>query len=390
MQRVISASVQQVGHTLPDIRLRRVLEKAVLGIIAHRSPLISRMASVTPTGSEQPDAPLKQLYHRFFSNQRVSGQTLWQSLYATPRALVASAQPAVVPVIINGVNLEKPYARKMPRLSTIRKDAAPNRRHTEKLPRGFPALACVPFVGRVPALAFAHLFSYTSSAFVSVNSEVLQAILTARLVLHGHVVRFIGDKGLDDDQTIACMARHGQQFLVRAYYHRTIEVRDASTQAWRRSSLQDCADTLPLQTHFFAFVLRCGGPCRADDTAIVLRHPPVGFAQDRTVDQDLDNRGLQIVRHQAMGHTTPELKGAAMQTDPGGDLLIEDELGILVPAEGQRGNENVGGAGTAALGIVQLADGAEIDLRFLAGGRMHPHHGLRFGGTELMDKAPDG
>jgi hypothetical protein len=87
---------------------------------------------------------------------------------------------------------------------------------------------------------------------VSINREVLRAILTTRLVLHGYIVRFIGDKGFDDDETISWMARHGNQFLVRAYHHRTIEVWDASANAWRRSSLQEYADTLPLQTHFTA------------------------------------------------------------------------------------------------------------------------------------------
>jgi hypothetical protein len=166
MQCVIRDYVEQVGHILPDVRLRRVLEKAVVGIITHRSPLIARMASVAPSGSEQPDAPAKQLY-RFFSNLRISVQILWQGLYATTRALVARAHPTVVPVVIDGVNFEKPYARKMPGLSTIHKDAAPNRQHTQKLTRGFPALACVTFVDGVPALTFAHLFSYTTSAFVS-------------------------------------------------------------------------------------------------------------------------------------------------------------------------------------------------------------------------------
>jgi hypothetical protein len=251
MHGVICAYVEQAGHILPDLRLRRVLEKAVLGIMTHRSPLIARMASVAPSGSAQPAAPAKQLY-RFFRNRRVTARHLWQGLYASTRALVASAQPAVVPVIIDGVNLEKPYARKMPGLSTIHKDAARNRPDKQKLTRGFPALACVTVVDGVPALTFAHLFSYTSFAFVSVNREVLRAILTTRLVLHGYIVRFIGDKGFDDDETIACMARHGHQFLVRAYHHRTIEVWDPATTTWRRSSLQEYADTLPLSTHFTA------------------------------------------------------------------------------------------------------------------------------------------
>jgi hypothetical protein len=250
MRALISTYAQQIARYLPDARLRSVLDHALAGIIAQCSPLIARMASVSTTKSDDPEAAAKQLY-RFFANHRVSPQALWRGVYDHTRCLVTAANLTLVRVVIDGVNLEKPYARKTPGLSTIRKFTAANRHHDQELTRGFPAVACVALVTGLPALTFARLFSYTTTAFVSVKREVLRAILTTRLVLRGHIVRFIGDREFDDDETLACMARHGQ-FLVRAYRHRTIEVWDDRQGQWQTSSLQEYADTLHLPARFSA------------------------------------------------------------------------------------------------------------------------------------------
>ena len=251
MRELISAYARSIAGRLPDARLRAVLDRAVAGVVTHCSPLIARMASISATQSGEPEAAAKQLY-RFFANKRVTPLALWQGLYECTRQLVAAATLSVVPVVIDGVNLEKPYARRTPGLSTIYKHTAANRQHDQKLTRGFPALACVALVADRPALTFARLFSYTTDAFVSVKREVLRAILTTRVVLRGSVIRFIGDRDFDDDETMACMARHGNQFLVRAFRHRTIEVWDPTEGRWRRSSLQEYADTLSLPARFTA------------------------------------------------------------------------------------------------------------------------------------------
>ena len=247
----ITEYAQQLAVFLPDARLCRVLGRALAGIVTHRSPIIARMASLSASPDDQPEAAAKQLC-RFFRNKRVRTQDLWRGIYHRTRIQVDQDAPAVVPAVIDGVNLEKPYARTLPGLSTIHKQGATNRHGDRDLTRGYPALAVAALVGTCPALTFAHLFSYVDDAFVSVKRQMRRAILTTMAVLRGYTVRFIGDREFDDDQVMPWMAQYGHQFLVRAFRRRTIEVYDATTQTWQRSSMQECAETLSLPAVFHA------------------------------------------------------------------------------------------------------------------------------------------
>jgi hypothetical protein len=56
-----------------------------------------------------------------------------------------------------------------------------------------------------------------------------------------------------------------------------------------------------------------------------------------------------------------------MQAQPGRDGLIEDELGILVPATGQRHDEGPGAPQPIVLGIPEQAAVPEVHLGFRAG-----------------------
>jgi hypothetical protein len=101
-----------------------------------------------------------------------------------------------------------------------------------------------------------------------------------------------------------------------------------------------------------AFVPWGAWPGRADQEAIVLGHTPVGLSKHRIVHQRLHHRGLEIVRHDAPGNAAKALEGAAMQPDPGGHLLVKDELGILVAAVAQGGDKDVGAAQPVAVRVV--------------------------------------
>ena len=251
MLNLVTDYAQQLAGGLPDERLRRVLGRALAGVVTHRSPIIARMVSLPTAADCQPESSAKQLC-RFFRNPRVRPRDLWRGLYGRTRSQVEQQPNSLVSVIIDGVNLEKPYARKLPGLSTIHKQAATNRHSDRALTCGYPALAVAALVGTCPALTFAHLFSYVDAAFLSVKRQMRRAILTTRAVLHGYTVRFIGDREFDDDQVLLWMAQGGHQFLVRAFRRRTIEVWDGATQTWHRSSTQECAETLPLPAVFHA------------------------------------------------------------------------------------------------------------------------------------------
>jgi len=268
MRALIADYARTIDVALPDTRLRRVLETALVGIVTSCSPVVARMASLVPSNAPSAAAEaVAKCFYRFFANTHIGRHDIWMGLHAHTRTLVDAAHLSVVPVVIDGLNLEKPYARTMPGLSTIHKSAIPNRRRSRvdqarqaspgrrkrdtELTRGFPTLACVALTKTLPALCFGHLFSYVTD-FVSINREILRAIRSTRVVLAGYVIRFIADREFDDDQRLSWMAQGSHQFLVRAYHQRNIEVDDAQTQTWRRSSLQEYADTLSLPAQFHA------------------------------------------------------------------------------------------------------------------------------------------
>lgn len=56
-----------------------------------------------------------------------------------------------------------------------------------------------------------------------------------------------------------------------------------------------------------------------------------------------------------------------MQPQPGRHRLIEDELGVLMPAAREHHDEDPRAADAPDLGIEHLAGEAEVDLRLVAG-----------------------
>src|SRR5436309_15264834 len=70
--------------------------------------------------------------------------------------------------------------------------------------------------------------------------------------------------------------------------------------------------------------------------------------------------------HDAAGNAPEELERRAMQAEPRGDRLIEDELGVLVATAGQRHHEDPRPPHTAAFGIKELASEAEVHLGLVA------------------------
>jgi hypothetical protein len=137
-------------------------------------------------------------------------------------------------------------------------------------------------------------------------------------------------------------------------------------------------------TFHLAFVLGRARPGRADHEPIVLRHPPVSFTENGVVDQRLEHRRFQVVGHDPPGDAAPTLERAAMQRNPGGGLLIEDQLGVLVAAVAERGDEDVSVAHLPAGRIIQLAHTAKVNLRLFSRRRMHPHKHLWGLGPQLV------
>ena len=91
-------------------------------------------------------------------------------------------------------------------------------------------------------------------------------------------------------------------------------------------------------------------------------HAPVGFAQYRIEHQGLQHRRFQIVGHDAPRDTPKALEGAPVQRQPGGDLLVKNQFGVLMPTVAQRSHKGIGRAQPTTDRVEQPADAAKVNL----------------------------
>jgi hypothetical protein len=83
-------------------------------------------------------------------------------------------------------------------------------------------------------------------------------------------------------------------------------------------------------------------------------------------------------------------EGVAMAGEPGGDILAPDELGVLMPAQAERHDEDPGLAQLIGVGVEDARTGAEVDLSGFAGGEVQAHRGLERCGLVGLQEAADG
>ena len=114
-----------------------------------------------------------------------------------------------------------------------------------------------------------------------------------------------------------------------------------------------------------AFVLGRPWPTGRDEKAVVLRELPVAALHLGVVERGVDDRGPEIVEHDAAGHAAEELERRPMQAQPGAEALVEDEFGVLVPAARQRHDERPGAPHPVMLGIPIQAAEPEVHLDFV-------------------------
>ena len=109
----------------------------------------------------------------------------------------------------------------------------------------------------------------------------------------------------------------------------------------------------------------------------MLGELPVAALHLGIVEGGVDDGGPQIIEHDAARNAAEELEGGAVQAQPCRDRLVEDEFGVLMAAARQDHHEHPGAAHPAQLGIEERAGVAEVDLRFLPRGDLHPNAGAR-------------
>lgn len=114
--------------------------------------------------------------------------------------------------------------------------------------RGYPAITATVVNIPVPAVTYAHWFSYTAE-FISENWEITQAISTTNHLLADYKRRYAGNAGLDDQKLFARLSQ--DEFVIRAsHLERLVEVYNDRLDRWETEPLQDLVETLPF-SHIF-------------------------------------------------------------------------------------------------------------------------------------------
>ena len=232
---------------LPDHRLTKVVALSVRGIIGSESPVVTKMAQNVARTDSGVWAAAKQIY-RLLGNDRVEVEEFSWGLYQLSRLRIKEADPAYVVVALDPVNFEKPYTLALEGVSTVHKSTPPQLNGQARLTRGYPAMTATVVNTPVPAVTYAHWFSYTT-AFISQNREITQAIVTTNQLLPDYIRRYVGDAGLDDQKLFAALSQ--DEFVIRAsHLERWVEVYNDRLDRWELEHLGDLVDTLPFSHTF--------------------------------------------------------------------------------------------------------------------------------------------
>jgi hypothetical protein len=232
---------------LPDRRLDKVVALSIRGIIGSESPVVTQMAQSVARTESGVWAAAKQMY-RLLGNERVAVTEMSQGLYDLSQARVKEADPTYTVIALDPVNFEKPYTKALEGVSTVYKSTPPQLNGQARLTRGYPAITATVVNIPVPAVTYAHWFSYTRD-FISQNREINQAITSTNHLLADYKRRYVGDAGLDDQKLFASLSQ--DEFVIRAsHLERLVEVYNDRLDRWELEHLQDLVETLPFSHTF--------------------------------------------------------------------------------------------------------------------------------------------
>jgi hypothetical protein len=242
----------------PDKRLYRRFAQAVKGVIGAGAPIITQVAAAV-IQSEDPKRTfhVSKRYYRLLRNPRFDHQQLLKPIYAYTRELLPEKKSDYVLVILDFTNLEKPYGYHFEDLSTLKASGlrvGPRCRHG-KVP-GYNQLVALALGRKSVGLVFAKTISYLTDDFVSLNREIFRAIRYGRAILKGRRLRFVCDRGFDDEKTFAFVTSLDEEFVIRLYHDRTVLVHQEEARLERL--LKEVADEIPCPIRFDAWFKRAG------------------------------------------------------------------------------------------------------------------------------------
>lgn len=239
------------ADVLPDARYRRSLFSVVAGMLAASSPQLARAAAYAP------DRPISQrvLVKRFYNLVRtdIFSYDVWlEPLYADARRSVSGVGKKRVVVAVDPLYLEKPYAQKQEGLSFILKNRPPGSLSGNKTRKtqGYPTIFGLVLNGEWPAVAYFHLFSYTSEEFVSQPEEWMKAFRSIKRNLPEQRVCVVADAEADNQSLWFSARGEGIDFIFRATKERNIEVWNPHAKRWEEEKLQSLARVMAGREQF--------------------------------------------------------------------------------------------------------------------------------------------
>ncbi len=135
---------------------------------------------------------------------------------------------------------------------------------------------------------------------------------------------------------------------------------------------------------------RRAGTVGADQESKVLSQTAVRLTQNGILKISFEDCGFQVIEDYALDNPTEELEGMFTTAEPGGNLLVEDELDILMAGPGEGHDEHPGFSWTACQWVPLQTGVAEVDLGFLSRRCLDPAESLRLFGYQPLDETPHG
>ena len=134
---------------------------------------------------------------------------------------------------------------------------------------------------------------------------------------------------------------------------------------------------------FFRVAHRAG----LDLESVALGALRVGTLHHGVVVASAGDRALGVVDSQASRYAVEPLKRSPVTSEPGGDLLVGDDLGVAVTRPDQRHDEDPGAQQLTGAPVEDLRTLAEVDLRRLAGVELQDGGDLWVSGLDAREEA---
>jgi hypothetical protein len=267
LRQTIDAYLDPYTRVLPDARHRRALRQLVPGLLAARSPHLSKAAAHAPADTSRAWARTKRFY-TLMHTDRFSHQDWLQVLYAQAVDQVNTLAPnRRLLVAIDPLNLEKAYARQIEGVCQVLKktppgwppNSKPQGKNQGRLTWGYPSIAALALNTPQPALLHQRLFSYVTDDFISQPWEWMVTMRQLRQLLPQRKITIVADAEADDQKLWQEARANDLELIVRATSRRNIEVYQPRQRCWQEQELQAWSESLPGRTKGIHTFTHAGG-----------------------------------------------------------------------------------------------------------------------------------